>query len=169
MTHPLFDAIQDAFRRRGWHFQPVEGKFVVETRFEAHHTRVRIHVQAFPEIRAASVVGYATHTVPASRAGLIAEALMRLNQTLTIGNFEMDFDAGHVFFRATNVFDSDAGSPGLVAALVQTAVAEIDRLTPFLTLLLRMSTEELAKLNLRLFLQREDLLPPVPTSENAPA
>jgi hypothetical protein len=40
-------------------------------------------------------------------------------------------------------------------------VAEIDRLTPFLTLLLRMEAAELARLNLRLFLQREDLLPPV--------
>jgi len=59
------------------------------------------------------------------------------------------------------VFASEAGDAAVVASMVHAAVAEIDRLTPFLTLLLRMDTGELARLNLRLFLQREDLLPPV--------
>jgi hypothetical protein len=161
MNSPLFGTLQRAFAQRGWHCEPVAGREVVEAFFEAHHTRVRVHAQVFPDIRAVSVVGYATAEVPSARAGLIAEALMRLNQQLTLGNFEMDYDAGRVFFRVTNLFGSEAGDASIVASMVHAAVAEIDRLTPFLTLLLRMEASELARLNLRLFLQREDLLPPV--------
>lgn len=165
MSVPLLKTIRQAFSDRGWHCRAVEGRDVVEAEFDAHHTRVRIHAQAFGEIRAVSIVGYASATVPAARCGLIAEALMRLNQQLTLGNFEMDYDAGRVFYRATNVFDSDWGSAAIIASLIHSAVAEIDRLTPFLTLLLRMTPEELGTLNLKLFLMREDLLPPVPNSE----
>lgn len=161
MPSPLFETLQRALSQRGWHSEPVAGREVVEAVFEAHHTRVRVHAQVFADIRAVSVVGYATAEVPPARAGLIAEALMRLNQQLTLGNFEMDYDAGRVFFRITNLFSSDAGDAALIASMVHAAVAEIDRLTPFLTLLLRMDAAELARLNLRLFLQREDLLPPV--------
>lgn len=161
MPTPLMESVTLAFARRGWHCEPVPGREVVESVFEAHHTRVRVHAQVFAEIRAVSVVGYAAAEVPAARAGLIAEALMRLNQTLTLGNLEMDYDAGRVFFRITNVFSTDAGDAGIVASMVHAAVAEIDRLTPFLAILLRMKPDELSRLNLRLFLQREDLLPPV--------
>lgn len=161
MPSSLFDSLKRAFADRGWHCDPVAGREVVEAFFEAHHTRVRVHAQVFADIRAVSVVGYATADVPAARAGLIAETLMRLNQQLTLGNFEMDYDAGRVFFRITNIFGSDAGETSIMASMVHAAVAEIDRLTPFLTLLLRMEAPELARLNLGLFLQREDLLPPV--------
>ncbi len=161
MPSPLFETLQRALTRRGWHSEPVPGREVLEAVFEAHHTRVRVHAQVFADIRAVSVVAYATAEVPAARAGLIAESLMRLNQQLTLGNFEMDYDAGRVFFRITNLFSTDQGDPEVMAAMMHAAVAEIDRLTPFLTLLLRMDAAELARLNLRLFLQREDLLPPV--------
>jgi hypothetical protein len=87
---------------------------------------------------------------------------MRTNKELTIGNFELDYDEGRVLFRATNVFDNPSASPEIIASLVHAALAETDRITPFLTLVLRMSPDELATLNLKLFLQREDLLPPVP-------
>ena len=161
MPHPLLVTLERAFADRGWHCDPVAGRDVVESFFEAHHTRVRVHAQVFAEIRAVSVVGYSTAEVPAARSGLISETLMRLNQQLTLGNFEMDYDAGRVFFRMTNLFSTDAGDAEIMASMVHAAVAEVDRLTPFLTLLLRMEAAELARLNLRLFLQREDLLPPV--------
>ena len=51
---------------------------------------------------------------------------------------------------------------------MHSAIAECDRLTPFLTLLLRMPPAELGRLNLKLFLQREDLLPPVPEAPESP-
>jgi hypothetical protein len=94
--------------------------------------------------------------------------LMRTNLELTLGAFEFDYDAGRVLFRATNIFPPDAADPQIIASLVHSALAETDRLTPFLTLLLRMTAEELGRLNLKLFLQREDLLPPVTEAPDSP-
>ena len=158
---PLFSTIEGAFRARNWHYTTVVDQWVVESLFDAYHTKVRVHVQAFPEIRAVSAVGYASGKVPPARQGLISEMLMRLNQQLTVGNFEMDYDSGSVFFRTTNLFETPDGSAEIISGLVHSTIAEVDRLTPFLTLLLRMPVEELSRLNLKLFLQREDLLPPV--------
>ena len=164
----VFNAIQSAFTRMSWQARRVEGREIVEADFEVHHTKVRIHVQAFAELNALSVVATAAHHVPDSRMGLIAEMLMRTNLELTIGAFEMNYDDGTVLFRATNIFPPDAADPQIIASLVHSALAETDRLTPFLTLLLRMTAEELGRLNLKLFLQREDLLPPVPEAPDSP-
>ncbi|MBP7951251.1 MAG: YbjN domain-containing protein [Verrucomicrobiales bacterium] len=159
---PLFQTVQQAFQRMGWNGRQVEQREVLEADFEVYHTRVRLHVQAFPELSAVSVVATAPGRTPESRMGLVAEMLMRTNHELTVGNFELDYDTGQVLFRATNIFPESQGHPDIIGSLVHSALAEMDRLTPFLTLLLRMDTAELAKLNLKLFLQREDLLPPVP-------
>ncbi len=160
----IFAAVQETFRRRGWKFREVENREVVEAEFEVYHTKVRLHVQAFAELNAVSVVAALAGRTPDSRSGLVCEMLMRTNQELTIGNFEFDCDTGHVMFRATNIFSPNKFDHEILASLVHTGLAEADRLTPFLTLLLRMDSAELSKLNLKLFLQREDLLPPVPES-----
>jgi hypothetical protein len=167
METNLFIGLCQAMDRQRWSYQRVAEREVAEAAFEAHHTRVRLHVQVFAEIEALSVVGYTGHEVPVARRGLIAEALMRLNQELTIGNFEMDWDQGRVFFRVTNIFPQGQIIDEILVGMVQTTVTEIDRLTPLLTLLLRMETAELGALNLKLFLCREDLLPPSSTLDKS--
>ena len=151
----------------GWESRRVENREILEADFEVYHTRTRVHVQVFAPLHAVSVVGTLGHRVPDSRSGLVCEALMRTNKELTIGNFELDCDTGTVLFRASNTFAEGAEDPRIIASLVHSTLAEVDRFTPFLTLLLRMSTEELASLNLKMFLMREDLLPPVPGGDEA--
>ncbi len=161
----LFTAVADTFTRMGWEFRRVEGREVLEADFEVYHTRTRIHAQVFAPLNAVSVVGTLSHHVPDSRSGLAGEMLMRANKDLTVGNFELDHDTGKVLFRVTNLFPPGHFDGTITASLVHTTLAEVDRLTPFLTLLLRMNPDELSKLNLKMFLMREDLLPPVPDVE----
>ncbi len=163
----IFRAVEEAFERMKWAGRQVPGREVLEADFDTHHTRVRLHVQAFPEIHAVSVGTTLGHTIPASRAGIVSELLMRANLELTIGAFELDYDAGRVLFRASNIFPEHTVPTGIIASLAHSALAETDRLTPFLTLVLRMTPEELGQLNMKLFLQREDLLPPVPEEPDA--
>jgi hypothetical protein len=165
---PLFTAVQQTFQRMGWQCRRVEGREVLEADFDVYHTRTRIHVQVFAPLHALSVVGTLVHKVPDSRSGVVSEMLMRTNRELVIGSFELDYDAGTVLFRATNVFPAGHADSDIIASLVHSTLAEVDRLTPFLTIVLRMTPAELAALNLTLFLQREDLLPPVPGEEPAP-
>ena len=159
---PLFAAVQQTFTRMGWQSRRVEGREVVEADFELYHTRTRVHVQVFAPLHVVSVVGTLGHKVPDSRSGTVGEMLMRTNKDLTIGNFELDHDAGTVLFRASNIFPPGPADGIIIASLVHSTLAEVDRLTPFLTLILRMNTAELGALNLKMFLLREDLLPPVP-------
>ena len=146
----------------GWQCRRVEGREVLEADFDMHHTRTRIHVQVFAPLHALSVVGTLAHKVPDSRSGIVCEMLMRTNKDLTIGNFELDHDTGTVLFRAGNIFPPGPADARIIASLVHSTLAEVDRLTPFLTIILRMTLAELGALNLKMFLMREDLLPPVP-------
>ena len=163
---PLFSAVLETFTRMGWQCRRVENREIVEADFEVYHTRTRIHAQVFAPLNAVSIVGTLGHKVPDSRSGLTGELLMRTNKELTIGNFELDHDTGTVLFRTTNIFPVEKVDGNIIASLVHTTLAEVDRLTPFLTLLLRMDQRELAGLNLKTFLMREDLLPPVPDEES---
>ena len=164
---PLFAVVEETFARMKWAGHRVPGREVQEADFDAYHTRLRVHVQAFAEVNAICVGTTLGHRIPDSRTGLVSEMLMRTNLELTIGAFELDFDAGQVLFRATNIFSPGGADPQIIASLVHSAIAECDRLTPFLTLLLRMNAGELGRMNLKLFLQREDLLPPVPEASGA--
>lgn len=164
----LFAVVEETFARMKWAGRRVPGREVLEADFDAHHTRLRVHVQAFAEVDAVCVGTTLGHRIPDSRTGLVSEMLMRTNLALTIGAFELDYDAGQVIFRATNIFADGGADPQIIASLVHSAIAECDRLTPFLTLILRMEPGELSRLNLNLFLQREDLLPPVPEADGAP-
>ena len=165
---PLFSAVQETFSRMGWQFRRVEGREVLEADFDVYHTRTRVHAQVFAPLHALSVIGTLSHKVPDSRSGTVGEMLMRTNKELTIGNFELDHDTGTVLFRATNIFPAGTAGGNIIASLVHTTLAEVDRLTPFLTIILRLNPAELGALNLKTFLMREDLLPPVPDEEPAP-
>jgi hypothetical protein len=156
----LFDATRSAFKAQGWHCREVAGMEVLEADFEAHHTKVPLHVQVYGEPNIASVVATATVSVPKTHRLPVAELLMRTNKGLNIGNFEMDWDTGAVMFRASNVFPADRQDERIIASLVHAAVAEMDRLTPFLGEICQTSKGELMLLKVTDLMQRQDLLPP---------
>lgn len=153
----------------GWSMRQVPGREVLEGDFDVYHTRVRVHAQAFAELNTVCVTATLGHEVPESRAGLVAEMLMRSNRELTVGAFELDYESGRVCFRVSNVFPAGRIDHEIIGGMVHTALAECDRITPFLTLVLQMTAEELGRLNLKLFLMREDLLPPVPEDTGLPS
>ena len=157
----LYAATLQAFKSRGWHYREVSGREVLEVDFEAHHGKVLLHTQVFGDAGMVSVVSRASFPFPATHRTKVAELLMRTNQQLTLGNFEMDWDAGEVYFRVTNVFPVHRCDEAILAALVHAAVAEMDRMTPYLGEVCRTSKGELLLLNVTDLLAREDLLPPV--------
>jgi hypothetical protein len=158
----LYAATLKAFKARGWHYREVTGREVVETDFEAHHAKIPLHVQVFGDAHMASVVSRALLPFPGTHRGKVAELLMRTNQQLTLGNFEMDWDAGEVYFRVTNIFPAHRYDESVLAAMVHAAVAEMDRLTPYLGEVCRTPSGELLLLKVTELMAREDLLPPVP-------
>ena len=156
----LHAAVLNAFKSHGWAYREVPEMNVVEASFEAYHGKVPLHVQSFGEMHIVSVVANASITVPASHKTRAAELLMRANKDLNIGAFEMEWDAGVVMFRQANVFPKHRYDEDLLASLVHNAIAEMDRMTPFLGELCKTTGAMLPLLDLTQLLKREDLLPP---------
>ena len=48
----LFQTVKSAFNEDGWGFSEIPDREVIQAGFEAHHTRVNLHVQAFSELSA---------------------------------------------------------------------------------------------------------------------
>jgi hypothetical protein len=165
----LYQNLLRVFEASGWNYTEVSGKEVIRAGFEAHHTRVELHVQIFAPLTAVSVVAESPRTTnhPGRRERL-AEAVCRINQSLTVGNFELDWDLGRVFFRATNLFSDPSGDGDIIAGLVHSTVAEMDRFAPVEAVIHRAEGSVLASLDVAALLQRDDLLPEIPEIETTP-
>ncbi len=158
----LHAAVISAFKSMGWQYRAVPDVEVVECWFEAHHAKVLLHAQTHAEANLVSVVSNASITVPKTHLKAVAELLMRSNKELNLGNLEVDWETGQVMFRVANLFSPDRHDERIIASMVHTAVAEMDRLTPFLAEVCRLGTGELLLLNIPELLAREDLLPVIP-------
>ncbi|MDF1853752.1 MAG: hypothetical protein P1U85_23175 [Verrucomicrobiales bacterium] len=163
----LFSTAKTAFEDAGWNFQQVEGREVLRAGFEAHHTRVDLHLQVFPPIRAVTVVAESTRSTddPLQRDRL-SELAMRVNEQLTVGNFEILWDSGRLVFRVTNLFPTPQGDASLIQGLVQNVVQEMDRIAPLDAIIHLADGPELAGLDIGVLLEREDLLPVGPESDS---
>lgn len=157
---PLFATVKELFDREGWSYREIPGREVIQAGFEAHHTRVELHVQAFPALHAVSVVSESALALPDPvRRERLAELILRTDQTLSVGAFEMDWDAGRVLFRVTNLFSTEAGDPAIIRGMVHTVILEMDRIAPLIVLISQAEGPALAGLNLPELMTRLDLLP----------
>ncbi len=162
----LYSATLAAFKKMGWQYREVAGMEVIEADFEAHHTKVPLHVQVYGQAHIASVVSTLSINCPRTHRLAVSELLMRTNKELNLGNFEVDWDSGTVMFRICNIFAAGQYDGKILASLVHTTVAETDRLTPFLGEVCRTPKGELLLLKIRDLMKRQDLLPPAPPEEN---
>jgi len=157
---------RSAFDAKGWAYTRIPEREVLRSGFEGHHTRVDLHVQVFADLRAVSVVAESARTTdsPVIRERL-AELVLRVNQTLTIGNFEMDWDTGRLIFRVTNLFSKPEGDVEIIQGLIHNTIGEMDRMAPLEAIIHRSEIEELTSLDIAGLLAREDLLPELPVPD----
>lgn len=159
----LYSTVLATFHEADWAYTEVEGREVIRAGFEAHHTRVELHIQVFEPLAAVSVVSESPRrAADPLRRERLAELIMRVNQTLTLGNFEMDWDAGRLLFRVTNLFSTPQGDASVIQGLIHTTVGEMDRIAPLEAIVLQAEGSALAALDIAALLQREDLLPQIP-------
>jgi len=136
---------------------------VLRTGFQAHHTHMQMHAQAFPPMNALSIVA----ETPMPSAGddhlfFLYELTQRANKQLTLGSIEYDVDREQLLFRITNVFDREKYDPQIVTSMVHSAIAELDRITPYAITIMQTSEDLIHDLSVERLLMREDLIPPVP-------
>lgn len=158
-------SVIDAFGKQTWHCEPVEGREVVTAAFEAHHTHVHLHAQAFPNLNALSIVAESPMSFDEERQPYALELLMRANKQLTLGGFEYDLDRSQIVFRITNVFEKEIYDADIISSMVHCAIAELDRVIPLAGVINQTADDLLDDISIPLLLEREDLLPPVPEHE----
>lgn len=161
----LHATVLTAFKNKGWAYREVSEMEVVESNFEAYHTKVPVHVQSYGDMHVLGVVATASLNVPHTHKSRAAELLMRVNRDLNLGNFELDWDQGTVVFRQGQVFSKHRYDESIIVNLVHNAIAEMDRLTPYLAELCKSTAAMLPLLDLQQLLRREDLLPVVPEDD----
>ena len=124
MASALFDTIKSTFDSENWSYDLVEGREVILAGFEAQHLKIKLHVQVFEEIGGISVVSESERiTYSAALRERLAELILRTNQTLTVGNFEMFWDEGRIVFRASNLFPDRKGDPEIIAGMVHSTIS----------------------------------------------
>lgn len=155
-------SVEEVFGENGWHGELVEGRDVLRAGFEAHHARVDLIVQAFPELNALSVLGEVPRSSSPEHTPYLLELLNRANKPLTLGGFEYDLQRSILVFRVTNLFEREKYDKDIVASMVHCAIAETDRITPYAAMVCTTAADLLLDLDLQKLLEREDVLPPLP-------
>jgi len=97
---------------------------------------------------------------------LIRELFGRANKKLTLGSLEYDLDREQLMFRITNIFERDKFDGDIISSMVHAAIAEVDRITPYASVIQQTSESLLDDLSIERLLLRDDLIPPVPEDEN---
>ena len=157
--------VEETFGTNGWHCELVEGHDVLRASFEAHHTRVDLIAQAYPQLNALSVVTESPMPLDEDHLHAVLELLARANKPLTLGGFEYDIDRDMLVFRITNLFERERFDSDIISSMVHCAIAELDRIIPYAAIVRNTPSDLLADLDLERLLMREDVIPPVPGSE----
>jgi hypothetical protein len=157
--------VEETFGQNGWYCELVDGRDVLRAGFEAHHTRVDLVAQAYPQLNALSIVSESPMPLDAAHLSFVLELLARANKQLTIGGFEFDLDREMLVFRITNLFERERFDSDIVCSMVHCAIAELDRITPYVAIVRDTPVDLLTDLDLQRLLMREDVIPPVPGDE----
>lgn len=157
--------VEEAFGQNGWHCELVEGRDVLRAGFDAHHTRVDLIAQAYPQLNALSIVSESPMPLDEDHLPPVLELLARGNKQLTLGGFEYDLDRGYLVFRITNLFEREKYDGDIISSMVHCAIAELDRIIPYAAVVRDTPADLLDDLDLGRLLMREDIIPPVPGDE----
>jgi len=155
----------DAFGPQGWQYEHLEGRDVIRAAFKTYHTQVHLHAQAFPQLNALSVVGETLMELEVEHEPVVLELLARANKRLTLGSLEYDLDRSQVMFRITNLFERDKFDANIISSMVHAAIAEVDRIVPYVAVVQQTPEDLLDELSVEQLLLRDDLIPDFPEED----
>ncbi len=159
-------SVAAVFNEQGWQHEFVEGQDVITTAFDAHHTRVQLFAQSFTQINSLTIVGETAMPVDEGKLYSILELLHRANKQMNLGGLEYDLDRQRVIFRITNIFEKEKYDKDIVSTMVHCTIAEVDRITPYCSVIQQTPDDLMDDLNIERLLLRDDLIPPVPGHED---
>ncbi len=126
----LFDVVTTFLQADGWPLQRIGQETAYSMTAEGEHGRWTCIAQVVEEEALVLFYSACPFTVPVDRRVAVGELLHRVNFSLLIGNFELDWEEGHIRYRTS--VDLRGQRPGalLISQLVYRNVLTMDKYLP---------------------------------------
>ena len=126
----LMDVVLQFFQEDQWNFQKVEQKPVVRAGYRGEHGTWVCYAQLDEEDPRFLFDSYCGLNISPQDRPAVAEYITRVNYLLHLGNFEMKWDTGDVWFRTSCAIVDSNLSFEMIGTLVYTNVQTMDHYFP---------------------------------------
>jgi hypothetical protein len=124
---PIMDVVLRFFREDRWNFQHMEEKPVVRAGFRGEHGTWVCFARIDEQNRCLIFHSTMGMHIPLQYRAAVLEYLNRVNYSLMVGNFEMNFDTGDVRFRTSLEAPEGNIVLSMVRAMAYANVRTMDR------------------------------------------
>jgi hypothetical protein len=130
-VNALLEVARGWFQSEDWGYSEAQGRPILRAQFSGKNAEWTCFLHAEERFQQFIFYSECPKIAPGPRRHAVAEFLMRVNFSLTVGNFEIDPDDGHIRFRTSIDVEGLAEVPrSLIASVVMTNVATMDRFYP---------------------------------------
>ena len=126
----IYETIVQYFQDKEIRFAMDEELPIIKSTFRGKNGDYQLSAQAYNEDKRASFHSYLGTIVPEARIQAVAEFLVRVNQGVLIGNFDMDFDKGTVKYKTSVDVDGGELTQEMVHTLVMLNLSMLDKYVP---------------------------------------
>ena len=126
----LFDIVTAFFAAEEWPIYKREGTTDVQLAFQGNNGQWSCYARINEARQEFVFYSLCPVTAPVDKRLPMAEFLTRANYSLTIGNFEMDFESGEIHYKTSLDVEGDRLSTALVRQLVYANVMIMDQYLP---------------------------------------
>ena len=122
----IMETVVQYFNDYNWPFSKIEGEAARQTAFQGKNGEWSCYVFTSEEQQHLAFYSIYPESVVEDRRMAVAEFITRVNYSLVIGNFELDFEDGEVRFKTSIDVEGDRLSKALVGQVVLPNVVMMD-------------------------------------------
>lgn len=132
----IYDAVAAFFKADDWDVLPLPEQDAMRLSAEGNNGQWSCYAQVLEDQDQFIFYSVYPGNAPESKRASMGELLARMNFGLALGNFEMDYDDGHIRFKTSIGADANLLNSELVRRVVYANIAAMDRYLPGITALL---------------------------------
>ncbi|BAY20851.1 hypothetical protein NIES2100_05950 [Calothrix sp. NIES-2100] len=118
----IFDAIVDFLTEDDWDFSVQSDRLILQMRFQGDTEQWVCYAKAKEEDEQFLFFSVSPVNAPITKRLTVAELITRINYSLPIGNFEMDFDDGEIRYKTSIDVEGSRLDSALIAQIVHANV-----------------------------------------------
>ncbi|MGK7906097.1 MAG: YbjN domain-containing protein [Synechococcus sp.] len=120
------------FKEDDWEFEEIPGKSILRMLYQGQHDRLLCFAEAKEDLQQFIFYSTSSVKVPSNNRSAACELMMKINNHLTVGNLELDFQDGEIRFRTSIDVEGSRLDTALVKNIAYTNVLTMDKFIPSL-------------------------------------